>query len=313
MWSLVRLGLPLTPFQLKCLLSDALVVSATKAEALGISVAARNEDYLVPLARYNANQLFPSRHAAPALITGAAGGIGACLARQLYCRGYSLLLADRNETELRARCSSYAGAQPWVVDLSNSTLPEILRTIFPKDLPWPALIINNAGVGWRGNAWDASSAESHRVLAVNATAPAMISNFFLRHSAAPVVVINIASTAAFQPLPYMAAYAAAKSFVLSFSLAIAAELKAAGRADRVLTVVPGGTKTGFQSAAGVGTNPKEKLLSPDEVAAAIIGALDRNRALVFIGSRAGAMKLAASFIPLQLQAPLWEKLMRNLR
>ena len=128
-WSLVRLGLPLAPFQLKCLLSDALVVSTKKVEALGVSVAARNEDYLVPLARYNANQLFPSRHAAPALITGAAGGIGACLARQLYCRGYPLLLADRNETELRARCSSYAGAQPWVVDLSNATLPEIFRTI----------------------------------------------------------------------------------------------------------------------------------------------------------------------------------------
>ncbi len=312
-WSLLQLGLPLLPFQLKCLLTDALVVSTAKAQTLGINVTARNETFLLPLARYNSNQLFPSRHGSSALVTGAAGGIGACLARQLHARGYSLILADWNEAELRARCESYTAAQAWVVDLSNSGLPELLQATFPHKLPWPALIINNAGVGWRGNSWDASAAECHRVTSVNATAPAYISNFFLRESPAPVTLINIASTAAFQPLPYMATYAAAKSFVLSFSLALEAELRASGRSDRVLTVVPGGTKTGFQSAAGVGTNPKEKLLSPDEVAAAILNGRNQKRSLIFIGGRAAAMSLAASIIPLRFQAPLWARLMRKLR
>ncbi|MEO6003599.1 MAG: SDR family NAD(P)-dependent oxidoreductase [Opitutus sp.] len=312
-WSLIRFGSRLAPFTLKCLVTDSLVVSTRKARELGIEVAARDENFLVPLARYNSNQLFPSHHASPALITGAAGGIGACLARQLYARGYPLLLADRSETELLERCRRFNGAQPWVIDLSQPGLAEKLAATFPRELPWPALIINNAGVGWRGNSWDATPAETERVLSVNATAPAVISNFFLKSSPAPVILINTASTAAFQPLPYMATYAAAKSFVLSFSLALAAEVAAAGRRDRVITIVPGGTKTGFQSAAGVGTNPKEKLLSPDAVAATILSAAEKNRTLVFIGGRARAMSLAAAVLPLRAQAALWEKLMRQLR
>ena len=127
------------------------------------------------------------------------------------------------------------------------------------------------------------------------------------------MVVNIASTAAFQPLPYMAAYAAAKSFILSFSLALHAEVRAVGRSDQVLTVVPSGTETGFQVAAGVKTTAKERLLSPHQVAAAIVGALARRRSLLFIGRRARTMRLAASIIPLGWQARLWEKLMGRLR
>jgi uncharacterized protein len=312
-WGLLRSGLPLLPFQLKCLLSDALVVSTAHARKLGITVPARTSEFLVPLARYNANQLFPSRHRSAALITGAAGGIGACLARQLHARGFSLILADRNEAPLRERCSLYPGARAWSVDLARDDFRGLLQSCFPAELPWPALIINNAGVGWRGNSWDSSPSDSSRVVAVNATAPVIISNFFLRHSPAPITVVNVASTAAFQPLPYMAAYAAAKSFVLSFSLAVEAELRASGRHDRVVTVVPGGTKTSFQSTAGVGTNPKEKLLSPDDVATTILRGVNDRKTLVFIGHRARVMSLAASFIPWRLQASLWEKLMRNLR
>jgi short-subunit dehydrogenase len=81
----------------------------------------------------------------------------------------------------------------------------------------------------------------------------------------------------------------------------------------VLTVVPAGTRTGFQAAAGVKTHAKEKLLSPDEVAAAIVGALARKRSLLFIGGRARAMRVAAAVIPLGWQAPLWERLMGRLR
>lgn len=311
-WGILRLGLPLAPFQLKCLLADALVVSTEKARSLGVAVAARPADWLLPLARYNSNQLFPSRRGAPALITGAAGGIGACLARQLYGLGYPLILADRNENALLDQSRRYF-AKSWAIDLSDPSLAESLCTTFPAMLPWPALIINNAGIGWRGDAWDCAAADCQRVVAVNALAPALVADFFLGRSPRPVVVANIASTAAFQPLPHMAAYAAAKSFVLSFSLALGAEVVAAGRSDHVLTVVPGGARTGFQAAAGVKTSAQEKLLSPDEVAAAIVGALARRRALLFIGGRARTMRAAACVIPLGWQARLWERLMGRLR
>jgi short-subunit dehydrogenase len=310
---LARIALPLAPFQLKCLLSDALVVSTEKAHRLGVGIAPRSDEFLVPLARYNANQLFPSRHREPVLITGAASGIGACLARQLYTRGYQLLLADRNEAPLRERCQAYPPAKPWVVDLANPSLAENLARVFSAELPWPAVIINNAGVGWRGDSWDGGAAIAQTVIGVNAAAPTVISNFFLRQTPAPVTVVNIASTAAFQPLPYMAAYAAAKAYVLSFSLALEAELRAAGRRDRVLTIVPAGTNTAFQAAAGVATNPREKLLSPDQVAAAILQGLDGKTSLLMIGGRGRAMSLAASLVPLRFQAQLWQKLMQKMR
>jgi short-subunit dehydrogenase len=312
-WRLARLGLPLAPFTLKCLMTDALVVSTTKAQALGVTLTTRDENFLVPLARYNATELHPSRHGSAALVTGAAGGIGACLARQLFARGYTLILADYNEEALAARCRVHPGALTWQIDLSDANLAEKLPVLFPHTFPWPALVINNAGVGWRGNSWDASAAECQRIISVNATAPALIANFFLHASPVPVVIVNTASTAAFQPLPYMAAYAAAKSFILSFSLALHAELRASHRRDFVITVVPGGTQTGFQSAAGVGTNPREKLLTPDEVAASILTAVERRRPFVYIGTRARAMSLAASLMPFPLQAFVWEKLMRKLR
>ena len=311
-WRILRLGLPLAPFQLKCLLTDALVVSTQKARGFGVAVPARPGHWLLPLARYNSNQLFPSRRCAPALITGAAGGIGTCLLRQLYGLGYPLILLDRNETVLLHQSRVYS-ARSWTIDLADPSLAEKLRATFPSRLPWPALVINNAGVGWRGYSWDCPAADCQQVIAVNALAPALIANFFLRESPAAVVVVNIASTAAFQPLPYMAAYAAAKSFILSFSLALHAEVRAVGRSDQVLTVVPSGTETGFQVAAGVKTNAKERLLSPHQVAAAIVGALARRRSLLFIGRRARTMRLAASVIPLGWQARLWEKLMGRLR
>ena len=311
-WFFIRPLLPLAPFQLKCLLADALVVSNANARRLGVNVAPRRSDPLLPLVRYDANQKFPSRHRESILITGAAGGIGAGLARLFYAFGYALILADRNAAALRDRCAAY-DADSWVIDLADSELPRALAKFFPAHHAWPALVINNAGVGWRGPAWSCSPEQFGLVVGVNAAAPAVIAEFFLHHSPAPVTIVNLTSTAAFQPLPYMAAYAAAKSFALSFSLALAAEVEMRGRGDRVLTIVPAGTQTGFQAAAGVKTNPNEKLLSPDQVAAAIVAALRRGRRLLFIGSRARAMSLAASIIPLRWQGKFWEKLMRDLR
>ena len=311
-WALVRAGLPLAPFQLRCLVSDALVVSTAHARSLGVTVAPRGPGWLRPLARYDALQRWPSRRTAPALVTGAAGGIGGWLAWQLYGRGYPLILADRDAAGLAA-LQRATGAAVWTVDLSDPALAEDLPRTFPARLPWPALVINNAGVGTRGPSWAAAPADCRRVLAVNAQAPALLANFFLGQAPAPVTVVNVASTAAFQPLPLMAAYAAAKAFLLSFSLALEAELRAAGRADRVLTIVPGGTRTGFQAAAGVRTNPREKLLEPDAVAAAIVRALGRRPTLVFIGGRARAMRLAAAVLPLRWQARLFGALMNRLR
>lgn len=311
-WQALRPLLPLVPFQLKCLVSDALVVSTANARRLGIRVAPRTPGHLLPLARYDTQQMFPSRHRSTVLITGAAGGIGASLARQCHAQGHALLLADRNAAALQ-ELGRALGADTWCVDLADSTLGAQLAGLFPGRYRWPAIVVNNAGIGGRGWASDSPADQLARIVAVNATAPAQLAIFFLRAAPASLTVINVTSTAALQPLPHMAAYAAAKSFALSFSLALAAEARAQGRGNRVITVVPAGTQTGFQAAAGVQTNPREQLLDPDDVAAAIVGALVRRRALLFIGSRARAMRLAAIAIPLRWQGRLWEKLMRTLR
>ncbi|HWC97869.1 MAG TPA: SDR family oxidoreductase [Candidatus Sulfopaludibacter sp.] len=189
-----------------------------------------------------------------ALVTGASSGIGAELARLCAGDGYDLVLVARRADRLQQLAGRLAAeysvqARILPVDLAVATGPQ---TVFDGVAGTPIdLLINNAGFGVRGPfaelAWDKQAA----LLQVNLVAPIHLSRLFLpemirRRSGR---VLNVASTAAFVPGPFMALYYASKAGLLSFSEAIANELKGTGVTATVLC--PGVTQTEFFAAAGV--------------------------------------------------------------
>ena len=176
-------------------------------------------------------------------------------------------------------------------------------------------LVNCAGIGARGDVREISDEAQVRLLSVNVLALAAASARAVRRMSEQQgggILVNVASSAALQPLPGMAAYAASKAFVLSFSEAAAQELE--GTPVRVITVCPGGTDTGFQAASGVKRVEGERLMPAAEVAAIILTAIRRGRsATLLVGRRTKAMALLARVLPRRRLVRLWGKLMRSMR
>jgi hypothetical protein len=189
-----------------------------------------------------------------ALITGASAGLGAELAKLCAAGGYDVVLVARSESrlaELAASLSAAHGVQarPLVADLANpSAPPEIFAGMASTPVD---ILINNAGFAVHGPFAETDWARESDLLQVNVTALAHLSKLFLpgmiRRGAGRI--LNLASTAAFVPGPFMAMYYASKAFVLSFSEAIANE--AQGTGVSVTALCPGPTRTEFAAAAGI--------------------------------------------------------------
>jgi short-subunit dehydrogenase len=151
---------------------------------------------------------------------------------------------------------------------------------------------------------------------VNCLVPAEICRVFLPAflQAKRGTLINIASSSAYQPLPYMAVYSASKAFMLNFSQAIAGEL--IGRKDHsveIITVSPSGTATAFQKSAQVKVANLRSLLSPDFVATRILSALGGGSKAIDIGMAGKLMSVSARLLPRKTQLRLWEYLMKEMR
>ncbi len=301
------------PFQLRCLYMDVLAASNSKLVATGHRPAARRLGFLLPLARYIQLERWPSRHRSRVLITGGAGGIGLALARHCYARGYSLTLVDSDDGRLQ-QAAHQLDARATVVDLADEAACRRFANDLEADGDDIEIAVNNAGIGARGE-YTAVCHERHLdMIRVNCMAPVLISRalvpqFLMKGSG---TIVNIASSAAFQPLPYMAVYAASKAFMLSFSEALAGELRWAGTGQvSVITVSPSGTATGFQRFAGV--KESTGLLDPDCVAARIAAAFDGGSRTIVIGMTGRLMSLAARALSGNTRAGLWAYLMRKHR
>jgi uncharacterized protein len=189
------------------------------------------------------------------LITGASSGLGAEFAAQLAARGANLILvarrADRLEslkTDLTARHGVTVTAIP--ADLAASGAASALAAqITTLGLPVHSLI-NNAGFGSHNLFEDEDAARIHEEVALNVAAVVDLTKAFydelLRHASGALV--NVASTAGFQPIPRMAVYGASKAFVLSFTEALWFEAKPRGL--KVIALCPGATETEFFNVAG---------------------------------------------------------------
>jgi short-subunit dehydrogenase len=184
------------------------------------------------------------------LITGASSGIGAEFARQIAARGGNLVLVARRKPlldelaeELRDRCGVRATTLAHDLgapDAAAGLHQEVESLGIAVDT-----LINNAGFATHGDVADADPVRLAEEIAVNCQALVGLTTRFLpamlaRHRGR---IVNIASTAGFQPLPHMAVYSASKAFVLTFTEALWGETRGTG--VRVLAVAPGATDTAF--------------------------------------------------------------------
>lgn len=189
-----------------------------------------------------------------ALVTGASGGIGEELARLIAADGVNVVLVARSGGKLAALAEELTrrhqvSAVALEQDLSApDAVDRLERDLASRGLRID-ILVNNAGFGTYGPFVETSEAEELRLLQVNVVALTALTKRLLpgmvqrRHGR----VLNVASTAAFQPGPLMAVYYASKAFVLSFSEALANET--AGTGVTVTCLCPGPTSTGFQDRA----------------------------------------------------------------
>lgn len=191
-----------------------------------------------------------------ALVTGASSGIGYELAKCLAQDGYGLILAARSEAKLgevrETLCSSFGvPVRTMAMDLSRAEAPqEIFRTLSESGLPIE-ILVNNAGYGTHGPFTGTHLEDEMAMIQVNVTALTHLTKLFLKGMVERKSgrILNVASTAAFQPGPLMAVYYATKAYVLLFTEALAQELEGTG--VTVTALCPGPTLTGFQARAGI--------------------------------------------------------------
>ncbi|MDX1624477.1 MAG: SDR family oxidoreductase [Gemmatimonadota bacterium] len=190
-----------------------------------------------------------------AVVTGASSGIGRELVDVLAGEGHDLVLVARSEgvlEELADEVSARHGAAARVVamDLAERDAPARLERAVADLGVEPAILVNNAGFGLHGDFLDTDPYVERDMIDLNAGALTELTKRFGRGMAerGSGRILNVSSTAAFQPGPRMAVYFATKAYVLSFSLAVAEELEKAGVS--VTTLAPGPTRTGFADRAG---------------------------------------------------------------
>ena len=220
-----------------------------------------------------------------ALVTGASAGLGVEFARQLSNRGHRLVLAARRKDRLEALAKELGNARAVTIDLSKATASAKLMADLEANGEVVDLLVNNAGFGLIGRFAELDAKRLRQMIDLNvgvltdlcrAATPGMIE----RKSGG---IINVASTAAFQPGPKMAVYFATKAFVLSFTEALHEELKPHG--VKVSCLCPGPTRTEFGEVAGFNGNgmfDHVAMNSPEVVEAGLAG-LDKNHAVVVPG------------------------------
>lgn len=207
-----------------------------------------------------------------ALITGTSSGIGKELARYHGARGGDLVLVARNENklnELKAELEENYGISVMVI-AADLAQPESAEQIFAATQQAGLqidILINNAGFGGHGKFHERELARDQAMIQVNVTSLVTLTHLYLegmvqRNSGK---ILHVASTAAFLPGPLQAVYYATKSFVLSFSQAIAQELKGTGITSTALC--PGAVSTGFVTAGDLdGVKVFDKAVSAESVA-----------------------------------------------
>jgi uncharacterized protein len=260
------------------------------------------------------------RAGATAVVTGASSGIGAEIARGLARRGHSLTLTARREErllELASDLSEEHGVRAGVVtsDLGSRDGRELLAAELERLELEVDVLVNNAGFGYHGDFVEADRERQVEMVALNCEAVVDLTGRYLPGMVdrGEGAVINIASTAAFQPLPSNATYAATKAFVLSFTEAVHAELSGTG--VTLTAVCPGPVRTEFAERAGIGgaeeKTPGLLWMSAEDLAEEAIQATEKGKRAVVPGILNQAGSLVGRHSPRALALPLSRRLWKQ--
>ncbi len=220
-----------------------------------------------------------------ALITGASSGIGACFARALAGRGQNIVLVARSRNRLEAIRTEIAAKNQVSIEIveMDLSIPEAaarLVALLKERGIDVSLLVNNAGFGEHGEFAELPLARQSEMLRLNIVALTELTRLLLPDmiSRRGGGIINVSSTASFQPIPYSSVYAATKAYVTSFSMGLAEEVARHG--VKVLALCPGGTATNFFDAGHFQKlNFPGGLQSPEEVAERGLRALQRGKSL----------------------------------
>jgi short-subunit dehydrogenase len=238
------------------------------------------------------------------LITGASSGLGEGFSKALAARKHNLLLVARRQERLAELAvelerGNDVSVKTIALDLAAPDAGErLMAEVATRGLTFETLI-NNAGVGARGGFAGIGLDEQKRMIALNCTAL-----MELCHRVLPGMIergrggiLNVASTASFQPGPWMAVYYATKAFVLSFSEALHEEVRAHG--IKVAALCPGPTRTEFADVAGMGDSAlfKRFASSSDAVVRDGLAALEHNQAVKISGALNAIMAESIRFTP----------------
>ncbi|MEO8606903.1 MAG: SDR family oxidoreductase [Chloroflexota bacterium] len=209
------------------------------------------------------------------LVTGASSGIGLELAKVFAREGYNLIVVARSSDKLIALAAQLAtqyGTQTKVIvkDLSATSAPDELFNEIQASGIQVDVLVNNAGFATYGRFSEVDLQQQLQMMQLNMVTLTHLTRLFLalmieRHSGK---ILNVASTAGFQPGPLMAVYCATKAYVLSFSESIAEEVRGTG--VTVSALCPGGTASGFQERAAMQDSKfiQSGLMKPNQVAEA---------------------------------------------
>src|SRR6266496_2673190 len=231
-------------------------------------------------------------HRQTALVTGGSGGIGLELAKVLARNGFDLVLVSRTRDSLEAAAGQIEGkydvkVHVFAADLRRREAPEAIFDFLHNENTAIDVLVNNAGFGLGGEFAETELTRELEMIQVNIAALTHLTKLFLpamikRRSGR---ILNVASTAAFQPGPLMSVYYATKAYVLSFSEAIAEELRDSG--VTVTALCPGPTQTGFASAANMEASRLfgNRVARSSDVARAGYDAMKRGTRVVVPGLR----------------------------
>src|SRR6266853_38311 len=239
-----------------------------------------------------------------ALVTGGSGGIGIEIAKVLARGGFDLVLVARKRDTLEAAAGQIEGkfdvrVQVFAADLRRTYAPQsIFDCLHNENIPIEVLV-NNAGFGLGGEFADTKIQRELEMIQVNIAALTHLTKLFLP----PMIkrksgrLLNVASTAAFQPGPGMAVYYATKAYVLSFSEAVAEEV--AGTGVTITALCPGPTDTNFAAAAEAEFSHRFKKAAMTAESVARIGhrAFREGRVLAIAGFRNRLLALSVRVAP----------------
>jgi short-subunit dehydrogenase len=258
------------------------------------------------------------------MVTGASAGIGAEIARLLAARGYAMVLVARRKDRLKALADELAEehgvrAETIAADLAKPSPRERLPARVEELGLEVEVLVNNAGFATGGEPFHQADPERElEQVRVLVEAPVALTSAFLpgmveRRRGA---ILNVASTAGMQPMPYSAGYAAAKAYVLSFSEALHQELRP--HRVTVTALAPGPVETDFWQIAGWETTTGKSferavpgaLISAEQAARAAVAGLERGERVVVPGLPIRAAMLASRYIPHAVKLPALARFMK---